>query len=272
MDKRFGVMINCWNAQGGSRDKIQYLAPMISAAYGNILVLQEEGVPGNTGYEEGETVIIDRTEFICLEAKIDMTAVNLRCSTAILVEKELWPHIVAVNQYAPAVQRPLCYVDLAAGVRIATVHATAYAPTAIPEVKGYIEWLDENSPPNGWILAGDFNSQPEDYPLHIFGNSTIALSANVSQEIPYKAYSAGGILFCNVLFDANPTQGAGGGRVNKYDFTFYRSEPGFVVSRIANRMVLDCRDRSCMDFMCPTCTRGGIYISDHNLIQTLVFM
>lgn len=265
-------MINCWNAQGGSRDKIQYLAPLISAAYGNILVLQEEGVPGNTGFAEGETVIIDSTEFICLGAKIDETAQNLRCSTAILVEKELKPHIVAVNQYAPAVQRPLCYVDLAAGVRISTVHATAYAPTAIPEVKGYIEWLDRNSPPNGWILTGDFNSQPWDYPIHISGNPTITLSANVSQDIPYAAFSTGGILFCGLLFDANPTQGAGGNRGNYYDFAFYRSEPKFVVSGIVNRMVLDCRNRGCMDFMCPTCAGKGNCISDHNLIQTLVYL
>lgn len=271
MNRAFGIMINSWNVQGSSKSKLDVLVPLLSASYANLLVLQEEGVPGTTGFQKGEKVLIGDRPYICVSAEKDCTAKNYRCSTAILAEEILCPHIVGAGEYLPEVQRPMCYVDLASGVRVATIHATANEYEAVSEVKEEISWLDMYAPSNGWILTGDFNSCPGDYPLHIAGNPQIALFANRSQEIPYAANSSGGIYFCNMLFDANPTQGARGVRTKYYDFTFYRSDPGFSVTGIRNRYVCSERINSCMDFMCSVC-KNNVYVSDHNLIQTMVYM
>lgn len=64
----FGIMINSWNAQGGSKGKIQYLEHLISKSCKNILFLQEEGAPGTSGFQKDETVTIGNTEFVCLAA------------------------------------------------------------------------------------------------------------------------------------------------------------------------------------------------------------
>ncbi len=272
MNYAFGIMINSWNVQGGSKEKLSSLEHMLSSSYANLLVLQEEGAPGTTGFKKGNDVEIGGRRYICISASIDYTAENLRCSTAIFAEEILRPHIVGTGEYIPEVRRPICYVDLAAGVRVATVHATANVSSSVLEIKNGIGWLDLDAPSNGWILTGDFNSCPGDYPLHIAGNPQIALSANKSQEIPYAANSIGGICFCNMLFDANPTQGRAGDRTNYYDFIFYRSDPGFAVLNINNRIVRECRTHGCMDFMCGSCTNSGNYVSDHNLIQTMVYM
>lgn len=47
----FGIMINSWNAQGGSKGKIQYLEHLISKSCKNILFLQEEGLPEQVGFK-----------------------------------------------------------------------------------------------------------------------------------------------------------------------------------------------------------------------------
>lgn len=181
------------------------------------------------------------------------------------------PHIADIGWYTPAVQRFMYYIDLAEGVRIATVHVTANGETAVREVKEYIGWLDQNSPSNGWILTGDFNSRPVRYPVPIPGNPAINISTNKSQTIPYKTTSTGGIYFCNLLFDVNPTQGPGGTRCNCLDYTFYREPVDFQVLEIRNRMVLSCRKDNCIDFICPSCIEmKKNCISDHNLIQTIV--
>lgn len=247
MDKLFQVAISSWNAQGGSQNKLTFLDGVLSESTPNILLLQEEGVPGTTGCQVNDNFVIGTTNYKCVIAAPDPTAQNLRCSIAILVEEELLPHVSNAGIEVHSVQRPLCYIDLASGIRIATMHAIADESQSVTEVRDFINYLDNYG--MNWILMGDFNSTPGRYPL----GPAAQLFANRAQTIQYAGSSTRNQQYCNMIFDVNPTQGAGGNRVNYLDFAFFR-EPahGFQVQRLRNITVTD---------------NYGNPVSDHNLIQ-----
>lgn len=251
-----GITISSWNAQGNFRMKYQFLGPILSSWDSNVILVQEQGNPDTTGFNRGEIFEIGSKCFVCAFCFKDPTATNFRCTTAVFVESELYPHIVDRGIYSVAVGRPLVYIDLASGVRIATVHSIANNAQSVQDNRNYIKWLDYDSLGKNWIMMGDFNSEPIQYPECIYGNS-ITLSPNSHQSIPYWIYSTGGIEFCNILFDANPTQGANGVRNSNYDFIFYSDTPSFRIGGIINQKIY--------------LPEYGV-ISDHNLIQTTIWM
>lgn len=247
MIKLFDVRVSSWNSQGDFRDKSTYLNNLLSSYAPNILCVQEEGTPGRTGYAEGETFMIGADEFKCVWSEPDPTAKNERCTVAIMVEKKFQKHVINAGSFSQWVSRPVCYIDLASGVRIATIHAIANSADSVSEVRKAIEWLDENSPGGNWLLTGDFNSSPFVYDL-----SRNQISPNRESKIQYFGSSSREQKYCNILFDAGVTQGAQGKRCKSLDFAFSGSNHYFTVNRISNTMVTD---------------ESANHVSDHNLIQ-----
>lgn len=250
MNILFGVQISSWNAQGGFRYKKDCLAGMLSSRLPNILLIQEEGTidgnAGGTGYEEGEVFQIGGYFYQCVIACADSTAKKKRCTTAIMVEKILLPHIRNAGWEINSVGRPMCYVDMASGVRIATVHAIANRSDSIGAVKGFISYLDTCGQGADWILMGDFNSEPWNYDVN-----RVQLQPNREQIIQYQGSSTRP-MFCNLIADSQPTQGPAGTRCRYLDFAFTSDGHKFAVNGITNRMVHNA---------------SGEYCSDHNLIQ-----
>lgn len=247
MDILFGVQISSWNAQGDFRRKKDYLAGMISSELPNILLVQEEGVPGGTGMDEDEEFKIGDVDYQCVIACTDSTAKIERCTTAIMVEKILLPHIRNFGCETKSVERPMCYVNMASGVRIATVHAVANRRESIGAVKGFISYLDTCGQGADWILMGDFNSVPWDYDVN-----QVQLQFNQEQIIQYQGSKKRNQKFCKLIADSQPTQGPAGTRRRYLDFAFTSDGHNFAVDGITNRMVHKAR---------------GVHCSDHNLIQ-----
>jgi hypothetical protein len=249
MNALFGVQINSWNAQGGFREKSKYLDGMLSSLVPNILLLQEQGTRGGTGYNENEVFTIGESNYCCMVCEEDPIAHVERCTTAIMVENGFVNHVVGRGTMSGAVERPLCYIDLASGVRVATIHAIANSSESVLEIKHYIDLLDKESPNVNWIFMGDFNSEPLDYAL-----ANQVLIPNIEQVVRYKGTESRP-KFCYVIADSQPTQGPVGQRISYLDFAFTSINHNFAVDGIRNRMVYD---------------TYGNYRSDHNLIQLSV--
>lgn len=240
------ILISSWNAQGDFRNKKDYLVGKIPPVLPNILLIQEEGVPYGTGMGWSEEFKIGSLDFKCVIACTDSTAKNKRCTTAIMVEKILLCNILKSGCETKSVERPMCYVDMTSGVRIATVHAIANRSDSIGAVKGFISYLNTCGKGAEWILMGDFNSEPWDYYVH-----QVQLKFNQEQRIQYQSGSAKS-KFCNLIADSQPTQGPAGKRRSYLDFAFTGDGHKFAVNGITNRMVHNAK---------------GVHCSDHNLIQ-----
>lgn len=247
MNKLFRIRISSWNAQGGFRKKSQLLDFLLSSTEPNILLIQEQGTIGGTGYQIDENFCIGDTAYTCKLLCADPFAKVHRCTTAIMVEDKLLPHIKDIGYKENSTGRPMCYVKLASGVMIATIHATANSEISIGEVKEMISELDQDD--SDWIFMGDFNSRPFDYDV-----GDRVLTANIEQCIQYEGTSRNS-KYCNIIYDSQPTQGSEGKRYNYLDFAFTNENHSFRVYRITNQMVYH---------------ENGTNCSDHNLIQLSV--
>lgn len=247
MMKLFDVRVSSWNSQGSFIEKRQYLNNLLSSNAPNILCIQEEGKPNRTGYATGQSFMIGDDEFKCVWSKTDPTAINERCTVAIMVEKKFEKHVINAGCFFPWVSRPVCYIDLASGVRIATMHAIANSANSVSEVRNAIKWVDKDFPGGNWLLTGDFNSSPFVYDL-----SRNQIFPNRENKIQYFGSSSREQKYCNILFDAGFTQGPAGKRCSSLDFAFTGENHYFKVKRISNRMVIN---------------DDGEHVSDHNLIQ-----
>ena len=247
MNKLFRIRISSWNAQGGFREKSQLLDFLLSSTEPNILLIQEQGTIGGTGYQINENFCIGDTRYKCICLCPDPFAKMDGCTTAIMVEDKLLPHIKDIGYKENSTGRPMCYVKLASGVMIATIHATANSEISIREVKKMISKLDQDD--SDWIFMGDFNSSPWNYDVKYCG-----LVVNREQCIQYGGTSRN-LKYCNIIYDSQPTQGSEGERYNYLDFAFTNENHSFRVYRITNQMVYH---------------ENGTNCSDHNLIQLSV--
>lgn len=242
------IQIITWNSQGKFRQNSQYLGNCLSNYCPNALLLQEEGTPGGTGFERDEFFSIGNIEFKCVIALTDPLAVQYRCTTAIAVQRNLLPHIrkVCATQYATA--RPMCYIDLADGVRIATIHAIADDRQSVQEVLECLKWLDDQRKVGeySWILMGDFNSEPMRYGIAAPGYGR-------GYCIQYWGTSTRDKRFCNIYVSAQPTQGCRGWARTRYlDYVFTNA-----ASAIQPRLLTNTR----------IYTPNFDDASDHNLIS-----
>ena len=249
------IQISSWNSQGKFRQNSQYLGNCLSHDCPNVLLLQEEGVPGDTGFKRDEFFSIGNIEFKCVIALTDPLAVQYRCTTAIAVQINLLPHIrkVCAAQYATA--RPMCYIDLANGVRIATIHAIADDRQSVQEVLECIKWLDKQRKEEeySWILMGDFNSEPIRYGITKAGYGSI-------QRIQYAGSSTRGQQYCNLYAPACPTQGGSGWmteRIRCLDYVFTVDNPPFGIGFLQNMRIW---------------RPGYTEASDHNFISVRIMM
>lgn len=257
------VTINSWNMQGGGRDKLAYLDSSLLGNKNNIILVQEAGVSGTTGFLQNEVYQSqDGREFLCMLAVKDpLAAMNERCTTAILVELPLVEHcqISAFYDRVYSTARPLVYVQVG-GLTIATFHAIANASYSVVEVKNAISRINEITRNGNWILMGDFNSEPFDYDMNrsnIMPNefNHIRLSGTNSRYDEQKDT-------CYIIYDRLPTQGPHGRRTRCLDYTFVGNSAvenigsqyinGRTYALFYNNIVVD------------ACNR---VVSDHNIIR-----
>ncbi len=242
------IQISSWNAQGGFRYKSDCLGRHLNNRYYyNVLLVQEQGVPGTTGYALGEEFNIGKETYQCVLCETDETAKVFRCTTAIMVEEGLLGQITDLGWHTESVSRPLCWINLWGILRIAGFHAVANDSLSVYEVRKMLGMLDAGDPPF-WVFMGDFNSNPTRYPLY-----DTDLRARRINEIQYAGSHDRNQQYCNLLYSGEPTQGADGNRDSELDFAF-SSNSGVSIGGIQNRLVY----RRFLDYPWP--------VSDHNMI------
>ena len=258
-------MISSWNVQGGFGTNRDLIKDYISQDYPNILLLQEQGAPETTGLVQDQEFKIGNTEFVAAVVIKDPTADNQRCTTAICVERNLYRHVVKGGTVYYGAYRPLCYVQMASEVVIATIHAIANSADSVPQVKKFLDVLNgyetevdaKFKSGMDWILMGDFNSEPESYPIRSNAGATHArLRANYPNKIEYSGSISRGRHSCYIMYDECSTQGPNGKRYNKYDYVFYSNQTKFGIRSISNYLI----------------KKGEGWKSDHNLVQVLAYL
>ena len=222
-----------------------------------VIFLQECGHPKLCGFVEKRPIDFN-DGLICQKFSVDPAAdeKNQRCSTAILTSRNV--NVSGRGAFFPEVNRGMLYV--VSNNRIfATVHAPADKHTSVPFVKGMLRNLEDSR--NGgkcqdWILMGDFNSQPEGYPIDDALHTT-----SLHPEIPNFIKFFGdedNSYFCDVAFPTSYTQGEHGRRTSLLDYAFMNTDGYF--SKFA-------KDSNNIAF-CNVKIRNDEhkYLSDHNLI------
>lgn len=238
------VGISSWNMQGGGGKE-----PKLSALFNtaikhsadDIILVQEEGVPGSTGFQKGKY-----GNYTCVAMEEDPVATNQRCTTGILVKDGIeYNSIGNLNTYG--VNRPIPYI-IYEDVVIATVHAIANDGEAVPLVKSILNVLYDNY--KYWILMGDFNSEPGRYPVILY-NQKQCLSPDEDNYICFYG-TTNAPRVCHLIYPGKPTQGANGIRENTFDYAFCSCNIK-TIGKPMNKIVID-PDRQ-------------TYLSDHNMIS-----
>lgn len=244
-----------WNSQGGAAmpDKGNALADKLSAwsqsGQGCIVFLEEAGVPGTTGFSEGQDYNMNGVLYQCIAACVDPKARIQRCTVSVLIQKAMLDdNDIEVGYLEQGAYRLVPFVKLNHQIVFAGMHAIANYSEAPQEVLNIIRHLDraekgqEGMP---WILMGDFNSAPSSYPAR--GEVTLPDMVN---RIRYDGTSSRP-RYCNMIYSSQNTQGAGGRRDNNYDYAFMQ-ENIVNIRQFSNDIVYD----AC-----------GRVLSDHNMIR-----
>lgn len=200
--------ISSWNIQGGSGTNPKYSALLNAAdAYqSGIVLLQEAGSPGTTGLQEGGVY----GNYTCLIMRTDPTAKVERCSTGILVHNSLVSQVQA-GDFRDDYNRPIPFVIYKNHI-ITTIHAIADDSQSVAQVKAVLSRL--NGEANPWILMGDFNSEPNRYPVN-----QMTLYPDRVNLIQFAGTNRTA-QYCNLIYPSSPTQGPKGTRVRTLDFAF----------------------------------------------------
>ncbi len=165
------IRVTSWNTFGASISKISEVSKsLISNNHLNILLIQEAGATDSECSQLiGEKNIkIGRKEFKGF-FKDDERANNKRCTTGILVEKELYDtaYVKFDSLQIKEIGRPVVFCTLQpdnySPLYIATIHATASSKVSVKEMNilndqfgrlaRRLDWE--------WIVMGDFNAPPE---------------------------------------------------------------------------------------------------------------
>lgn len=163
------VTVLSWNMQGwGDGKKLDALFSCIKRnnLKDVVILLQECGNPAISGLNAGAEIRnpYNGETYICRYSATDPAAKSLRCTTAILTSKSV-DISKASLAYPKGVTRPLLYI-IADGTLFATIHAIANAANSVDEIKGCMQFLEEERQKQNisfWILMGDFNAPPFDF-------------------------------------------------------------------------------------------------------------
>lgn len=240
-----------WNAQGGSNNRanpqtdaknrlmMQNVVDRIDDE-DCLILLQEAGSPGTTGYRPGGNV---DNGFTCIYSREDIMAINQRCSIAILANFDDWePADRICTGYTGRVVPVLKVFDK---LYIATAHMVA-SGGAVAETTSLLDTIIRNAGTVSWFLAGDFNSEPSDHVL--YGQT---LTSDTFNTIMYSG-TRSRPKRCQVFKPGTRTQGARGRRINTYDYAFCSETVNFNLIRYENILVRDEENRK-------------VY-SDHNMM------
>lgn len=240
-----------WNAQGGSGNEQNYRAEtkknlLMQHVIDRIrkepcmILLQEAGVPDTTGYQEGDDVGFG---FCCIYAGEDVTADYQRCTIAVLAN---FPEQRLIEKiYTGYTGRLVPIFNVWGRFLLLTAHLNA-GGDALQEAAALLDTVINNAK-LPWFMAGDFNSEP----LQHERVNCKALNQDCFNLITYGG-TARRPKRCQVFVPSEATQGAGGIRINKYDYAFCSEGEWFELLGYDNILVEDPED-------------GRIY-SDHNLM------
>lgn len=213
-----------WNSQGGAatQNKGNALADNLSAwnqdGQDCIVFLEEAGVPGGTGFSEGQDYNMNGVIYKCIAACVDPKAQNQRCTVSVLIQETMLDgNDVELGYLEQGAYRLVPFVIFNNQIVFAGMHAIANFREAPQEVSNIIRHLDRDE--NGqkrmpWILMGDFNSAPSSYPL----GGEVTLPDRVNRIRYDGTYSRP--QYCNMIYSSQNTQGANGRRDNNYDYAF----------------------------------------------------
>lgn len=155
MSRNKYTTVHSWNMQGEGNTKIKNRTPQMR----DILLLQETGAPNDKGFMPGN----EYNGYRCILSKCDPAAKNKRCTTSILVSKDIEDMVTEKGAYSVTngknrVTRPLLYINYE-DVYIYTYHATANISSSIAEMK-YILRQMYKFKNKYWMIMGDFNVIP----------------------------------------------------------------------------------------------------------------
>ncbi|MBO4996710.1 MAG: endonuclease/exonuclease/phosphatase family protein [Lachnospira sp.] len=243
-----------WNSQGGAatQEKRDALANQLSDwnkdGQGCIVFLEEAGVPGWTGYTEGETYSLNGVHYTCIASCVDPKARNQRCTVSVLMQRQLIAsRDVEINYLVQGANRLVPYVVYNHQIVFAGMHAIANLSESVSEVTNIIRYLDRDEAGNKkmpWMLVGDFNSEPSCYSHDgraIYPNCLNTIQYDGTKTRPH---------YCKMVYSSEPTQGPDGERVRNYDYAFMQ-ETIVNVNTIDNVMIYGSQNQ---------------VLSDHNMI------
>lgn len=155
------IRVHTFNSQGTFMEKYPYLAPGLSEDDYNIILVQEAGT------NEIVDFALQGTTYIPAVHTFDPTADIKRCKTVVYIDESLTDNVVGeIKEPTNGVGRILTGIVLeepesGQQIAITTIHATANRNDSVSDVKTALAYLNKHFPV--WLLAGDFNSKPEDY-------------------------------------------------------------------------------------------------------------
>lgn len=219
------INIISWNSQGGARqgEKFDALSRYVGAYNQSgedcVIFLQEAGTPtpGGTGFEEGKCYPLGGRSYYCAVVCPDPIAQVQRCTVTILVNMEFYNKNVTKAGYLEhGAFRPIPCVLVNDQYILAGMHAIADSRQSVTEVNNIISHLDNDKKKRKWILVGDFNAEPE---CHLELSEQTRIVPGKLNPIRYGGTKSRPQL-CNMLYPAQPTQGAGGYRTATLDYAF----------------------------------------------------
>lgn len=222
-----------------------------------VIFLQECGHPNLCGFVEDQPLSYNN-DLICQKFCVDPTSNedNQRCSTAILTSSNV--NVSDKGEIFTEVNRGMLYIVYNNRV-FSTIHAPANESDSVPFIKELLVNLENgrnNSEYQDWILMGDFNSEPDRYPISDASGRPVLQPETANfinfygdERLPY---------FCDVAYPTSETQGSDGDRENIYDFAFMNSQGSFSQFTVDNNNLAFFNNK-----MSDSENR---YLSDHNLI------
>lgn len=199
--------------------------------------------------EAGTNEIVDfalqGTTYIPAVHTFDPTADTERCKTVVYIDESLTDNVVGeIKEPTNGVGRILTGIVLnepqdRQPIAITTIHATANQKYSVSDVKTALAYLNKHFPV--WLLAGDFNSKPEDY-------CNVKLRAGKSNTVMLYNHQKGYMTYAYGF-----TQGPRDTRVRLLDFCFHSAQTQ--VADMTNIHLFK---------------EDGSHVSDHNLVSMSV--